>query len=103
MKKKKKIPFIKTLEIIIVTVLVISFAIMIYCIYLSAVGDKIFAKDDNNMYDAQKTATNAIAEEVNISEVIEEINHSVVGISKVKNKGNTVFLEDGVESLGLGT
>ena len=28
---------------------------------------------------------------------------AVVGISKIKNKGNTIFLKDGVSSLGLGT
>lgn len=38
-----------------------------------------------------------------IGDVIEEVTSSVVGISKIKNAGNTIFLEDGVSQLGLGT
>lgn len=38
-----------------------------------------------------------------ITQVIEQINESVVGISKLKNPGNTIFLEKGSSSLGLGT
>lgn len=38
-----------------------------------------------------------------ITEVIEKVNESVVGISKLKNTGNTVFLENGTSKIGLGT
>lgn len=38
-----------------------------------------------------------------IGDVIENLTSSVVGISKIKNAGNTIFLEDGVSELGLGT
>lgn len=38
-----------------------------------------------------------------IGEVIEEVTSSVVGISKIKNAGSTIFLEDGTTQLGLGT
>ena len=38
-----------------------------------------------------------------IGDVIEEVTSSVVGISKIKNAGNTIFLEDGASQLGLGT
>ena len=38
-----------------------------------------------------------------ITEVIEKVNETVVGISKVKEAGDSVFLEDGVSKLGLGT
>lgn len=38
-----------------------------------------------------------------IGDVVEEVTSSVVGISKIKNAGNTIFLEDGVSQLGLGT
>ena len=41
--------------------------------------------------------------ESNISDIIEKVNNAVVGISRVKNTGSTVFLPDGSESLGLGT
>ncbi len=38
-----------------------------------------------------------------ISDVIEKVTSSVVGISKIKNTGNTIFLQDGTTQLGLGT
>ena len=38
-----------------------------------------------------------------ITEMIAEVNDSVVGISKVKNIGSSIFSEDNITSLGLGT
>lgn len=42
-------------------------------------------------------------ENKNITQVLARVNESVVGISKLKNPGNTVFLEGGSSQLGLGT
>lgn len=42
-------------------------------------------------------------EETTIQEKIEQINHAVVGISKIKNTESTIFLAYGAEELGLGT
>ena len=39
----------------------------------------------------------------NLSDVIEKVNNCVVGISKLKNKGSTIFLENSTATLGLGT
>lgn len=38
-----------------------------------------------------------------IADVVEEVTSCVVGISKIKNTGNTIFLKDGTSQLGLGT
>ena len=38
-----------------------------------------------------------------LSQTVEKVNESVVGISKLKNTGNTVFLENGTSKIGLGT
>ncbi len=38
-----------------------------------------------------------------ITETIQNVNKTVVGISKIKEAGESVFLEDGVSKLGLGT
>ena len=43
------------------------------------------------------------AKEKEISEMIEKVSHSIVGISKIKAAGNTVFLTDANSELGLGT
>ena len=38
-----------------------------------------------------------------VTEMISEVNDSVVGISKVKNSGSSIFSDDNITSLGLGT
>ena len=38
-----------------------------------------------------------------VTEMIAEVNDSVVGISKVKNSGSSIFSDDNITSLGLGT
>lgn len=100
MKKGNKI--IKGLEAIAILILIASFITLAYCIYISISTEKEFA----NNYNAEKTGITEIVEEKkeeDISTIIEKVNKSVVGISQIKNKGNTIFLEDGSVSLGLGT
>ena len=38
-----------------------------------------------------------------IVEVIEEVNKSIVGISKIKSSGSSIFSENGISELGMGT
>lgn len=38
-----------------------------------------------------------------IVEVIEEVNESIVGISKIKSNGSSIFSENGISELGIGT
>ena len=38
-----------------------------------------------------------------IVDIVEDVTSCVVGISKIKNAGSTIFLKDGTSSLGLGT
>ena len=47
---------------------------------------------------------NEIKEEsTQIADMVEDVTSCVVGISKIKNAGSTIFLEDSTSSLGLGT
>ena len=100
MKKSNKL--IKGLETIAIIILIISFITLVYCVYISIRAEQSYGIN----YQASRTAENIIKEETedqDISQTIEKINLAVVGISKIKNKGNTIFLKDGVSSLGLGT
>ena len=99
MKKGNKI--IKGLEVIAILILIASFVTLAYCIYISINTEKEFS----NNYNAEKASITEVIDEPekDISTTIEKVNKSVVGISKIKNKGNTIFLNDGSVSLGLGT
>lgn len=57
-------------------------------------------------YSAERTSqTVADVKEENkkVSEIIENVSKCVVGISKLKENGNSIFLKDGATKLGLGT
>ena len=57
-------------------------------------------------YEAEKTVkTIEVKKEEGkqVADIIEKVTTSVVGISKIKNTGNTIFLKDSETALGLGT
>ena len=90
---------IKSLETIAIIILIISFVALAYCVYISFTTEKNYASD----YTAEPTSVSNKTEEKDISTLIENVNNAVVGISKIANKGTTIFLQDGVRKLGLGT
>ena len=87
------------------------FIIMILTSIVSIFCYKIYDKIQIDTYETQgKEAIKTIksVEEIKvqgkqIADVIENVTSAVVGISKIKNTGNTIFLEDGASQLGLGT
>lgn len=101
----KKMKNIKIAEIVLISFLTISFGVLVYCIYISAKMDNTGFNVGEYKAETLSTEVSAsdIKEKVDITDVITDINESVVGISKLKNKGSTVFLADSNESLGLGT
>ena len=91
---------IRSLEVIAITILIICFIILAYCVYVSITAEQQYASE----YKAETTSVDeSTNNENNISDLIEKVNNSVVGISKIKNKGSTIFLKEGTQSLGLGT
>lgn len=103
-KPKKQFKVIKLLEGIVLIILIISFAVLAYCVYVSLKFDDITS--NNFGYKAESLSAqveNNKTANTDISVIIEKVNAAVVGISKIKNKGSTVFLDGAVESLGLGT
>lgn len=103
---KEKSKFIKILEIIAITILIASFLVLAYCIYISLEQEKVYAQEFNverTQANVSAEQDNIIGENLDITETIEKVNNSIVGISKIKNKGNTIFLQNGAKNLGLGT
>lgn len=52
---------------------------------------------------SQEIAVNEKENKTNITDMIEKATLSVVGISKIKDTGNTIFQKNGITKLGLGT
>lgn len=101
--KRQEGMVLKALEIVILTILIVSFVVLIYCIYMSLNIEDISKNGEE--YEAKKLSKEVESndEEESVSDMIESVNKSVVGISKIKNKGNSIFIENSVDNLGLGT
>ena len=99
MREYKGQKVIKSLEIVAIIILIISFIVLAYCVYISFTTENNYASE----YTAELTSVSNKNEEKDISKLIEKVNNSVVGISKIANKGTTIFLQDGASNLGLGT
>lgn len=92
---------------IVVRTMSVLFFITITGFYLFNLYINIdISKPEQNSYTAQKTSQNIETikqESKTIADIIEEVSSSVVGISKLRENGNSIFLQDGTEQLGLGT
>lgn len=92
----------------LLTIIALS-AIAIISIYLYYTYKNIEIYDSN--YETQKTISTAEEQTVenelenskNVSNILEETMESVVGISKLKNNGTSIFSNSDEYSLGLGT
>lgn len=96
-KIKTKIFLIKFLFIILILLVI---ALIIYMYQVTEIEDtniqNTYATKLSQTIDVKKTNTD-------IPNMIEEVSKSVVGISKIKEKGNSIFIQDAIQNLGLGT
>ncbi len=99
-KQKRKGNLLKMLVILFVFIIVI----LLYYIYNNIDISKT-ANTQTNITVERMSQTIEEVEEENktISDLINHVNECVVGISKVKEAGDTIFLEGAISSLGLGT
>ena len=95
--KNTKNRFTKALILITLMVLVSALSIYIYDMYSKI---EVYNYED---YNASRISYKEDKEETNSMDMIEKITKSVVGISKIKNNGSTIFLNDSTKELGLGT
>lgn len=104
--QKDKTKKIKSYLITIIFILLIFIiAVLCYYIYLKIDINTGEEKEKNTVTIEKMSQTVGEVQENDktIMEVIEQINETVVGISKIKEAGDSIFLEDGVSKLGLGT
>lgn len=86
--------------VIFIIILTSILSILLYKIYEN-IEVKKYEVSDNN-YQSVKTFQ-TIQEKNDITSILAKTTQSVVGISKIKNAGSTIFLKDGISSLGLGS
>ena len=99
-KRRKKSSKNKML-IVIIFIFIIASGIILYKFY-----EKIDINEANQPPEAVKTLRTMEEEKKKNKEavdVIEKATSNVVGISKVKNVGSSIFLKDSTSKLGLGT
>ena len=103
--KETKHPRIK--RFITLCIIVICVAIDTILLHNMYLGIEIKPLQKEEVSQTNVTLTRSLEESrlkgKEISEMIEKVSHSIVGISKIKNTGNTVFLSDANTELGLGT
>lgn len=98
-RKKKNIG--KSFFIIFISIVTVVLVISLVRLYIRTDVDKI--NEDIKIERTSQSAPTDTSKNMEIEDVIEEVNHSVVGISKIKEMGNSIFAEDGIEKLGIGT
>ena len=104
-KKKDKRKYLKLLYMIPILILLVLFCVILYQTYsninLSEINEKL--KPDNTAQRVGLTVEEVKENGKQVADVIEKVTSSVVGISKLKNVGNTIFLQNASNALGLGT
>lgn len=93
-KKKHKKPIL-----IAVVIIIVLFGIRFYQIY-NRIEVKEY-QDFNNR--SLETVSDRKSKDKTIAEMLESATESVVGISKLKDNGNTIFTQDGVSKMGIGS
>jgi len=87
--------------------IIILFTVSILSIWVYKIYSGIEVKTSNleNNLDIQRTSTieKINDEDKEIEDLIEEVNKSIVGISRIKNNGSSIFTKDSANQLGLGT
>lgn len=98
----------KSIKKVIIT-FIISVLIWILLFYLYITYSKIEIRDSNYQTEQvqstmkEQTVENAQENNKKIADVIEETTQSIVGISKLKNTGTSIFSSSTENELGLGT
>ncbi len=84
-------------------VVVSALTIFVYNMYINI---DVYSKDENKEnFSTVRLSQNTTKEnkEEDITDILDKTIKCVVGISKIKNVGNSIFLNDSTKELGLGT
>ncbi len=97
----KKSQKLKRNMLIIAIILIIFLCIIkMYQIYSKI---EIYSFNNNERQIVRQTVSSKQEEDVSIVDMLENVTASVVGVSKLKDNGNTIFTADGVSKMGIGS
>ena len=100
-KKNKAKKMIKVASIIIITFVIIFF---LYNTYTNIeINEADYKTEKLQSTTSEQTVENVIENSEKISTMLENVMGSVVGISKLKNNGNSIFSTSNEDALGIGT
>ena len=108
-KKSSKYSFKNMIILLGIMLLTAILSIVLYILYegidlANYEGTTSVSQNTNSTAIRTIQTVNEIKEEsTQIADMVEDVTSCVVGISKIKNAGSTIFLEDSTSSLGLGT
>lgn len=86
-----------------IIILIFIIILLLYQNYMNIEVEENAKTDNLNIERVSQTASYTYKDDENVQNIIEKTTQCVVGISKIKNTGSTVFLNDGVSELGLGS
>ncbi len=102
-KKQKKDRIKKYFISTFICILIVVLVALTYVLYY---GIETPTQIINKQYEATKisqTVDEVKTENETITQMLENVNESIVGISKLKDAGSSIFLKDSTSKLGLGT
>jgi len=106
-KKFKQKKSIGTIHVIIISIFISATSIFLYNMYQNINIDNSSSQSNNVQISKTSADSNSVSGSSTsanpITDTIEKVNDSVVGISRIKNTGLSIFLKDGAEQMGLGT
>lgn len=89
---------------IVITIIVILFLVLIFIrLYQSYKKIEIIDYNKYTDNDLSVTVKDKKKEDLTITEMLENTTDSVVGVSRLKENGNTVFTQNGVSQMGIGS
>ena len=100
--KKRKIK--KYLVTIFILILITLCVIMAYILYQNTAIVESDEQSNNTTIERTTQTINQVQQkDKTVTEMITQINETVVGISKVRNSGSSIFSDENITDLGLGT
>ena len=100
--KKKKLK--DNIERVLILLLVFLVIVLSYILYdKTQITQSSMDSQNTTIERTSQTVEQVKEKNKSVTEMISQISNTVVGISKVKNSGSSIFSDDNITSLGLGT